>query len=60
MKAGLSIKMLDPKDYKEVDLHTYQRLGGKLMYFPSATGPDILFVIGQLSGHNVDPRKAHL
>ena len=60
MKAGSSIEMSDPEDYEEADLCTYQRLIGKLMYLACGTRPDIAFVVGQLSKHNVDPRKRHL
>ena len=59
IKAGLSIEILDPEDYEEADLHTYQRLVAKLIYLSCGTRPDILFVIGQLSRHNADPRKGH-
>ena len=41
------------------DLHTYQRLIGKLMYLACGTKPDIAFAIGQLSRHNADPRRGH-
>ncbi len=46
MKAGSSIKMVDPEDYEEADLRTYQRLIGKLMYLACGTRPDIAFAIG--------------
>lgn len=46
MKAGSSIKMTDPEDYKEADLRTYQRLIGKLIYLVCGTRPDIAFAIG--------------
>lgn len=46
MKAGSSIKMTDPEDYKEADFCTYQQLIGKLMYFTCGTRPDIAFAVG--------------
>ena len=60
MKAGSSIKMLNPKDHEETDLHIYQRLIGKLIYFSCGTRPHISFVVRQFSRHNADPRKRHL
>lgn len=60
MKAGLAIEMTDPKDYEETELQEYQQLIGKLMYLACGTRPDIAFTVGQLSKHNVDPRKSHL
>lgn len=59
IKMGLSIKMLDLKDYKEANLYTYQRPIEKLMYLSYSTRPDISFVVEQLSRHNTDPRKRH-
>ena len=57
MKTDLFIKILDSKDYKEANLHIYQRLIGKLIYFLYGTRPDISFVIGQLSRHNTNLKK---
>lgn len=45
MKAGSSIEMTDPEDYKEANHRTYQRLVGKLMYFSCGTRPDIAFLV---------------
>ena len=47
-------------DYNKTDIHTYQRLIGKLMYLACGTELDIAFAIGQLSRHNADPKKRHL
>ena len=60
MKASSSIEMSDPEDYEKADLHTYQRLVGKLIYLSYGTRPDILFIVGQLSRHNADSKKRHL
>ncbi len=60
MKAGSSIKMTEPENYKETDLTTFQRLVGKLLYLVYGSRSDIAFVVGQLSKHKVDPRKSHL
>ncbi len=60
MKTGSSIKMSNPKDYKEAHLCTYQQLIKKLIYLACDTCPNIAFVVRQLSKHNADPRKGHL
>lgn len=60
IKVGLSIEMLDLENYEEANLHTYQRLVGKLMYFLYGTRPDILFVVEQLSKYNTNLRKRYL
>lgn len=60
MKTGSSINMSDPKDYEEVNLHTYQCLIRKLIYLAYNTRPDIAFTVGQLSRYNADPKKGHL
>lgn len=60
MKAGSFINMQEDDDYKEVDLKTYQQLGGKRMYLLCGTRPDIAFAVGQLSKRNLDPRIGHL
>ena len=57
IKARSSIEMLDIDDYKETDLYKYQRLIGKLMYLAYGIRPNIVFLIGQLSKQNADPRK---
>lgn len=59
MKAGSAIEMLEPEDYDKADLHTYQRLIGKLMYLACGTRPNIFFAVRQLSKYNADPRKGH-
>ena len=58
IKAGSSIEMSEPEDYKEVNLHMYQKLIEKLMYLSCGTRPDISFVVGQLSRYNADPRNS--
>lgn len=49
MKTNLSIKMTDPKDYKEVDLHTYQGLIEKLIYLSCNIRLNIAFVVEELN-----------
>ena len=49
--------MIDPEDYKKVDLYIYQRIIGKLMDLSYEIRPDIAFIIGQLRRHNADPKK---
>lgn len=51
--------MLDLKNYKEVNLQTYQCLIKKLIYLVCGTRPDIAFVVEQLSRHNANLRKNH-
>lgn len=60
MKAGSTIEMTEPEDYEKADLRIYQRLIGKLMYLACGKRPNISFVVGQLSRHNVNPRKGYL
>lgn len=59
MKAGSSLTLDQAGDHIQTDLVAYQRLVGKLMYLACGTRPDIAFVVGQLSGHNSDPRAGH-
>lgn len=60
MKTGSSIEMPEPDDYNKIDIYTYQRLIGKLMYLACGTRLDIAFVVEQLSRYNANPRKRHL
>lgn len=60
MKAGCFIEMQEADDYEEVEIKTYQRLIGKLMYLSYGTRPDIAFAVGQLSKHNADPQAGHM
>lgn len=60
IKAGSAIDMSDVDAYEQENLHTYQRLIGKLMYLACGTRPDIAFAVGQLSKHNSDPQRGHL
>lgn len=59
MKADSSIKIIDPENYDETNLYTYQKLVRKLMYLLCGIKPDIAFVIGQLSRLNTNPRKGY-
>ena len=60
MKAGCFIEMQEADDYEEVEIKTYQRLIGILMYLSYGTRPDIAFAVGQLSKHNADPQAGHM
>lgn len=60
MKAGSSIKMIDPKDYNTTDLNIYPKLVEKLIYLLYGIRSDIIFVVKQLSRYNVNRRKKHL
>lgn len=59
MKAGSSIKMIDPKDSNKTNPHIYQKLVEKLVYLFCGIKTDIVFAIRQFSKHNADPRKEH-
>lgn len=59
MKASSSIEMSELEDYEEADLCMYQRLIRKLIYLSYDIWLDIIFVVGQLSRHNIDSRKDH-
>ena len=60
MKARCFIDIQKPGDYEEAKIKPYQRLIGKLMYLLYGTKPDISFVVGQLSKHNIDPQISHM
>lgn len=60
MNASSTIPMNQAGDDVRVDLTSYQRLVGKLIYLVCGTRPNIAFVVGQLSRHNSDPRSGHL
>lgn len=51
--------MIDQEDYDEPNLHINQKLIEKLIHLLCSIRPDIVFVVGQLSRHNADPRKRH-
>lgn len=59
MKARSIIKMTEPKNYEEMNLHIYQQLIDKLMYLLCGTKSDIFFVVEQFSRYNADPTKDH-
>lgn len=60
IKVGYFIEMSKPGDYEEVDIKSYQRLIGKLMYLLCSTRLDIAFAVNQLSKYNSDPRADHI
>lgn len=45
IKAGSYIEITDLRDYKEANLHMYQRLVRKLIYLSCDTRPDIIFIV---------------
>ncbi len=60
MKAESAIEITDLEDYKETKLREYQRLISKLIYLACGTKSDILFIVGQFSKRNINPRKGYL
>lgn len=60
MKLDSSIEMIDLENYKKVNLHIYQRLVRKLIYFLYGIRLDIIFVVRKLSIYNVNLRKVYL
>lgn len=60
VKAGSFFFMDQVEDYFQADLAAYQGLIGTLMYLSCGTYPNIAFVVGQLSGHNSNPRTRYL
>ena len=52
--------MADLENQNKINLHIYQKLIGKLIYFLYSTTPDIRFVIKQLGKQNINLRKTHL
>lgn len=48
------------EDNKETKLKAYQSFIEKLMYLTCSIKPNILFIIGQLERHNLDPRISHM
>lgn len=59
IKTGSFIKITDPENYKEANLHTHYRLVRKLIYFLYSTILDIVFIIEKLNRYNTNARKDH-
>lgn len=47
-------------DHFKVDLTIYYQLIGKLINLACGIWPDIFFILGQFSCHNLDPWVSHL
>ena len=60
VKAGSTFLLNQADDYQQSDLTIYQRLIEKFLYLSCGTHPDIIFIVGQLSCHNLDPWTRHL
>lgn len=58
IKIGYFIKISKPSNYKKVDIKPYQYLIGKLIYLLYGIRPNIIFAVGQLNKHNLDPKLA--
>ena len=54
IKAVSTLLIKQADDYKQANLTTYQRLTSKLVYLSYGTNPEIVFVVGQLSRHNLN------
>ncbi len=57
MKTGSSLKIIKLDDYKEAELCLYQHFISKLIYLAYGTRLEIVFVVGQLSRHNINLKK---
>ena len=60
MKTGSILLIDQANDHNQTDLTLYQCLLSQLMYLSCGTCPDITFVVGQLSCHNLDLQASHL
>lgn len=60
MKVSSSIKITDPKNYKETNLRIYQQHIRKIINLACRMRPHIAFAVGQLINHNINPRRGHL
>lgn len=54
VKTGFTLILDQARDHQHVDFIAYHRLIGKLIYLSCEIRPDIAFVVGQLSRHNLD------
>ena len=60
MKTNSSLTLNQTVDLVQANMTTYQQFVRKLIYLGSATQPDIVFIIRQLTCHNLDTRADHL
>ena len=59
MKAGSVLFLDQAGDHIQANLTIYKQLIRKLMYLAYRTRPDIAFIIGQLSRHNLNLQAEH-
>lgn len=55
LKTTSTFLLDQAEDHIQVDLIIYQQLIKKLIYLAYKIRPDITFVVGQVSRHNINP-----
>lgn len=59
IKTSLFIKIINLKDYKEVNFYIYQRFIKKLIYFSYSIRLDIAFIVKKLNRYNTNLKKSY-